>query len=85
MIEWHRVSDELPPDDTFVLVSAVSIYGQYPEAFVGMAKLEKRDWAERDDRNIWRFMWDNTLTFIKDDDQWAYLNLPKPEKDGGSD
>lgn len=80
MIEWHKAKDELPPDNVSVLVSIVSIYGSYPEAFVCMAKLEKHDYTERDDHNMWRCMCDNTLSYIKDDDQLAYINLP--EKDG---
>ena len=69
MVEWHKVKDELPPEDTPVLVAGSETDGTYPEEYVHLMKMFVKhcpDGAE--------------VSWVEDDDQWTYINLP--EKDG---
>lgn len=79
MIEWHRVKDELPPYDTNVLV-AVKLDNKYaPEGVINVRLIKPYG------DNIWYGI--GSLGSVEDDDQWAYINLPKKDgnKDGDSD
>lgn len=82
MIEWHKVTDELPPYDTPVLVAGSETDGTYPEEYVHLMKMFVKHWTDGD-KNMWQCVYDAEISWVNDDDQWAYINLP--EKDGDSD
>lgn len=82
MIEWHKVTDELPPYDTTVLVAEAETDGTYPEEYVHLMKMFVKHWSDGDE-NMWQCVYDYEVRWVEDDDQWAYINLPK--KDGDSD
>jgi hypothetical protein len=78
MIEWHKVTDELPPYDTTVRI-AVKAEDRYASKNILKARLLK---AFGD--NVWYGIGDwRYVRYVEDNDQWAYINLP--EKDGDSD
>lgn len=77
MIEWHKVTDELPPYDTPVLVSG-SDTRTYLEEYVHVMKIFIKNHTY-----LWQCMWDADVYEVYEDDYWAYINLPK--KDGDSD
>lgn len=78
MIEWHKVTDELPPYDTPVLVAGSETDGTYPEEYVHLMKMFVAHHTY-----LWQCVWDADIYEVYEDDQWAYINLPK--KDGDSD
>ena len=82
MIEWHKVKDKLPPYDTPVLVAGSETDGTYPEEYVHLMKMFVKHWSDGHD-NMWQCVYDAEVSWVNDDDQWAYINLP--EKDGDSD
>ena len=75
MIEWHRVSDGLPPYSVPVLV-ACKCGETHPEEVMFIMKAVK----DEDYHIVWECLYDYDQSPIYDDDQWAYINLP--EKDG---
>lgn len=81
MIEWNKVKDELPPYDVPVLVAGSETDGTYPEEYVHLMELFVKHWSDGDE-NMWRCVYDADVSWVNDDDQWAYINLP--EKDGDS-
>lgn len=82
MIEWHKAKDELPPYDTPVLVAGSETDGTYPEEYVHLMKMFVKHWPDGDE-NMWQCIYDAEVSWVCDDDYWAYINLPK--KDGDSD
>lgn len=82
MIEWHKVTDELPPYDTPVLVAGTETDGTYPEEYVHLMKMFVKHYSYGDEY-MWQCIWDADVYEVYEDYQWAYINLP--EKDGGSD
>ena len=56
--------------------------GTYPEEFVHLKKLFVKHWSDGDE-NMWQRVYGAEISWVVDDDQWAYINLPK--KDGDSD
>lgn len=78
MIEWHRVSDGLPPYSVPVLV-ACKCGETYPEDVMFIMKAVK----DEDYHIVWECLYDHDQSTIYDDDQWVYINLP--ERDGDSD
>lgn len=82
MIEWHKVTDELPPENTPVLVAGSETDGTYPEEYVHLMEMFVKHWPDGDE-NMWQCVYDAEISWVNEDDQWAYINLP--EKDGDSD
>lgn len=82
MIEWHKVKDVLPPCGKSVLVAGSEADGTYPEEFVHLMKMFVKHYSYGDEYK-WRCVWDADVCEVYKDDQWAYINLPEPEKDGG--
>ena len=82
MIEWHKVKDVLPPCSKSVLVAGSETDGTYPEEFVHLMKMFVNHYSYGDEY-MWRCVWDADVYEVYEDDQWAYINFPGPEKDGG--
>lgn len=78
MIEWHKASEELPKYGESVFVAEKTPYDEYLEDSIYVARL----FCENNE-NVWSR--GNYIYWISDDDQWAYVNLPNPKKDGDSD
>lgn len=83
MIEWHKASKELPLYDMPVLVAA-KCGEEYPEEIMFVMKMIA--WEDNGDFcDMWKSLYDNAVSPVYDDDQWALINQPKPERDGDSD
>lgn len=75
MIEWHKVSEGLPPYSVPVLV-ACKCGETYPEDVMFIMKVIK----DEDYDIVWECLYDHDQSTIYDDDKWAYIN--QPEEDG---
>jgi hypothetical protein len=78
MIEWNRTSEGLPPYNIPVLV-ACKCGETYPEEVMFIMKRVVDEY----NCDVWECLYDYDQSTIYDDDQWAYINLPK--KDGDLD